>query len=186
MLWTHRTLISIITFSMSLGITNLAIGQNLDLGVMIGANLASLQNDNHQYQPGHLYGGFARISNHTKLSTILEIAHHTQRIQLGNKLLTTNTVNFPLLLRYDINKILFLIAGGQYAFVTKQPSDVDIEPLKGRQLDLSYGLGINMPMGFSSTLRFNDPLTRVGSSKHGLSRHLVQLSLEMDLVKLRH
>jgi len=92
-------------------------------------------------------------------------------------------VQVPILLRLGILKVLYLNAGPQFGFNTKAKiGDQDLkDEIKGMDLSIALGAGLDLPMGLGAQVRWVKALSNAAEGGGDWKNSMVQLSVTYAL-----
>lgn len=133
--------------------------QSVDLGVKVGANFSNLNdasNLKYSSKTGLVAGAFVGL-NFNKWGIQPEVLYSKE----GGDSFDLDYINVPIMFKYYlIGNLLNIQAGPQFGFLT---SDSVEEQVKTKDFDFSgaAGLGLDLPLGFRVSARYNFGLTDV-------------------------
>ncbi|WP_109831239.1 porin family protein [Reichenbachiella versicolor] len=163
-------------------------GQSINLGLSGGGNLSSLKVPDSEYKMGYHYGVYARVLSSSKWGAQIDLTYNRHQTEYLGHLLKMNYVTVPLLIRYKFNPLLYLLVGPQYSFLAEQGKNTEFveEGLRNTYLGVCFGVGVDLPMGFDMSLRVNNAFNELYTVDGGIPSDIVQLSLEMDLLRFKN
>lgn len=174
------TMKSLMVCTALLGTTFLAKAQTWHFGPKFDANYSSMKGEGikNKFSPGFQLGAFAEynITKHLaiqpellyswntykKSDDFLTYYVNTGRSAAGNNV-NLGTVSVPLLLRYNINNILSVLAGPQYSIKVYDDEDLikeGKEAFKNYEVSANLGVQVNLSnVGFYA--RYNKGLNNI-------------------------
>lgn len=168
---------------------SLGHGQGITLGATGGLNMSTLNLENAQYRPGYQIGGFAGLMITQRLGIHTEIVYSMQQTVVNDQQIQMDYALIPVLLKVNLNKFINIQFGPQYGMFLGTKGDAEMlenQPFKSRNVSFALGLGVDLPMGFSTSLKFANAIDNSFSQVGELSSDVVQLSVAVDLLRLRH
>lgn len=181
--------ISTLVFACLLGAV--AYGQGLSGGVKAGLNLANqtFKSNGYTTSPSFLPGMHAgayvtwMFSEHLGLQP--EVMYSGQGAKSGDQKLKVNYVNIPVLVRYNVNDLLSFHAGPQFGVLTSAKatygsSEEDIkDQLKGSDMGVAAGVGIDLPMKLNFSFRFIQGLSNISDAGSSTTQKNYNLQLSV-------
>lgn len=139
-----------------------AIAQGISGGLKAGVNFANQKwsSDGISVSPdgrtGFHVGGYLNIGVSETFGVQPEIFYNAVGAKMGDAEFNTDYVTVPVMLRYNPAPIFNIHAGPQFGFLMSAKSDgEDIkENLKGLDLGVGFGAGVDLPMGLGFTARY--------------------------------
>ncbi len=161
--------------------------QAISLGIKGGLNLSSLSIETATYQPGYQFGGFSKVMLSKKLGLQTEILFVNQNPRIDDQRVSISYIQIPILIRYNLNSFINLQAGPQYNMLldTMDPSESMRGTLQNKDLCLALGIGFDLPLGLSTSIRFINDFGNVGDGTGDISSDVVQLSASFTLFDFR-
>lgn len=162
--------------------------QGASFGATGGMNLSSVNLDAATYMPGYQVGGFAKLMITKKFGLQTEALYTSQNSKMGNEQVSLKYFTVPVLVRYNLNSFLNLQVGPQYNMLLESidPSESLNGQLKHKEISLAVGIGLDMPMGFSASLRFINALNKVNDATGDISSDAVQMSISFALLDFKN
>ena len=165
-----KTLIVTLAF---LGVLQYSFGQSIKsiaVGPKIGLNVSSWGGDdfNTKSKTGIHLGAFAQARFSKQFSVQPELFYSAQgtKCSCTSSNIPVNYLNFPVLVKVDVYKGLYLNAGPQIAFLlsAKDGDDDSAEDeFKGTDFSFVIGAGYELPLGIHVHLRYNIGLSNINS-----------------------
>jgi hypothetical protein len=165
------------------------MGQGIALGLTGGGNMSSLNIENAKYRPGYQAGGYAQLMVTQRLGLHSEILYSAQRAEVMARDVQLDYVLIPVLLKINLNKFINVQLGPQYSmFISSDGAleAVETAAIKHKNLSFALGIGVELPMGFSSNLRFANAVDKSFSQIGEVTSDVVQLSIAIDLINLKN
>jgi hypothetical protein len=171
-----------------------AYGQGLSGGIKAGLNLANqtIKSSGYTTSPSFLPGMHAgayvtwMFTEHLGLQP--EVLYSAQGAKNGDYKFKVNYVNIPVLVRYNVNDLLSFHAGPQFGVLTSakavsgsNESDVK-DQVKGSDMGIAAGVGIDLPMKLNFSFRFIQGLSNINDASSVTQKNYnLQLSVGYTL-----
>jgi hypothetical protein len=160
-----------------------AYGQGLSGGIKAGLNLANQisKSDGYTSSPSFLPGMHAgayvtwMFTEHLGLQP--EVLYSAQGAKNGDYKVKVNYVNIPVLVRYNVNDLLSFHAGPQFGVLTSAKyvagsNETDVkDQVKGSDIGLAAGVGIDLPMKLNFSFRFIQGLSDIGEDSNSTTKN---------------
>ena len=166
------TMLLAIVFIAAISVNDAHAQLGFQLGLKGGPNFSNFQTDiDTEGQTGFHVGAYGMIK-FSKIAIQPEILFSTQSAEISSAAfneLTTSYVNIPIMVKIYLAGGLNLQVGPQFGFATLSEatsvangSAQDIaDDLKGADVSLAFGAGIDLPFGFNLTARYNLGLNNI-------------------------
>jgi hypothetical protein len=153
-----------------------AYAQGISGGVKLGLNLAnqtfkgSAFTTSPSFRPGIHAGGYLTLMFSEHLGLQPEVLFSGQGYKSGNSTVSFNYINVPILVRFNVNKLLSFHAGPQVGMLMSAKNDYgsgtqDIkDSYKGTDVSVAVGGTIDIPFGLNFTLRFIKGLSDINDT----------------------
>lgn len=167
--------ISTLVFACFIGAV--AYGQGISGGVKAGLNLANQTFSGNGYTtspsflPGLHAGAYATIMFSEHFGLQPEVLYSGQGAKSGDQKYKVNYVNIPVLVRYSINDMWSLHAGPQFGVLTSAKftagsNEQDMkDQVKGSDLGIAAGVGVDLPMKLNFSFRFVQGLSNINDTE---------------------
>jgi hypothetical protein len=172
-----------------------AYGQSISGGIKAGLNMAnetfksSSFTSSPSFLPG-LHGGiYATVMFTDHFGVQPEVLYSAQGAKSGDQKHNINYVIVPVLVRYNVNNLLSFHAGPQFGVLTSAKNvygsnETDMkDQLKGSDIGVAAGVGIDLPMKLNFAFRFIQGLTNINDTGSSTiqKNYNVQLSVGYKL-----
>ncbi|HEX6889112.1 MAG TPA: porin family protein [Chryseolinea sp.] len=153
-----------------------AYGQGISGGIKAGLNLANQTFSGNGYTtspsflPGIHGGAYVTWMFTEHLGLQPEVLYSAQGAKSGDQKYKVNYVNVPVLVRYSVNDLLSFHAGPQFGVLTSAKftsgsSEQDMkDQVKGSDIGIAAGVGIDLPMKLNFSLRFIQGISNINDT----------------------
>lgn len=148
----------------------LGYAQEIDFGVKLGANFATLNDATSASNKTGFVGGAFFGAKFTKLGLQAELLYSQQGAEFDAFDFDLNYINVPILLKYYVIGGLNIQAGPQFGFlVDDNLADSITSGVEAESFDLSgaAGLGFDLPLGIRADARYIFGLTDIVDGENG-------------------
>jgi hypothetical protein len=151
-------------------ISTTVFSQELDLGIKIGSNFASISyaKEDSSTRTGIQAGLFAGIKFNDKVGINLDVLYSQQGADFNAGAFDLTYVNLPLVLKYYLVSGLHIQLGPQFGIlIDKSLSETltnDYEEIVESQISGIIGVGYDLPFGLRIDGRYNFGLTDISKS----------------------
>lgn len=168
-----------------------AYGQGISGGVKAGLNLANQTFSGNGYTtspsflPGFHAGVYATMMFGERFGLQPEILYSGQGAKSGDQKYKVNYVNIPVLARFNVNKVLSFHAGPQFGVLTSAKftsgsSEQDMkDQVKGTDMGIAAGMGIDLPMKLNFGVRFVQGLSNISDVDSSIKQKNYNLQLSV-------
>ena len=151
-------------------ITQMSYAQEIDFGVKLGANFATLNDaSNASNKTGFVGGAFLGLK-FGKIGIQPELLYSQQGAELNASDIDLNYINVPVMLKYYLIGGLNVQVGPQFGFIIDDNLSESIgSGIEAETFDLSgaAGLGIDLPLGIRADARYIFGLTDIVDGEDG-------------------
>ena len=154
-------------------ISTTVFSQELDLGIKIGSNFASISyaKEDSSTRTGIQAGLFAGIKFNDKVGINLDVLYSQQGADFNAGAFDLTYVNLPLVLKYYLVSGLHIQLGPQFGIlIDKSLSETltnDYEEIVESQISGIIGVGYDLPFGLRIDGRYNFGLTDISKPEVG-------------------
>ncbi len=149
-------------------LTATSFAQGIDVGIKAGANFATLTDvGDTSTRTGLLIGAFVTLKFSDKLALQGDALYSQEGSEFDASEINLEYINFPIVLKYYVVKRLNIHAGPQFGFIVDADISTLIENI-GAQIGTNtfnlsgvVGIGVDLPLGFRASGRYNFGLTDV-------------------------
>jgi len=176
--------------------------QAFQFGVKAGVNFSSISTDISNYEPSSTSDFHAGVFAEFKLPKISiqpELLYSRQGAKISSDApfskLNYNYLNVPIIVKYYLIDGLNLQVGPQLGFLTTaetytlisgsdNATDVK-ETLKSTDLSLAIGVGIDLPLHFNASVRYNWGISDINddAASDAIRNQVVQISVGYAFIK---
>lgn len=154
--------------------------QGVSGGLKLGLNLANQTFSGNGYfsspsfRPSLHAGGYLTAMISSKLGVQPEILYSGQGAKNGDYVLKVNYITVPVLVRFNITERFNVHAGPQIGILASakeklQSESNDIkDEIKGTDIGIAAGLGVDLPMGLNFGFRFVKGMSNIAENSGNL------------------
>lgn len=146
-----------------LGVMTFAVNsQNIDLGIKVGANFATISDvTGADSKTGFVVGAFAGAKLGDKFGIQGDLLYSQQGAEFEIGDVDLSYVNVPVVAKYFVTDKFNIQLGPQFGFIVDDNIKSDI--LEAESFDLSgvAGIGLHLPFGLRADARYNFGLTDI-------------------------
>jgi hypothetical protein len=145
--------------------------QGISGGLKLGLNLANQTISSGElgftaspsFRPTIHAGGYLTAMVTEKFGVQPEILYSGQGYKQGSAVFKANYITVPVLLRYNFTDLFSIHAGPQIGILASAKADgEDVKDmLKGTDIGIAAGLGVDLPMGLNFGFRFVKGMTNI-------------------------
>lgn len=166
-------------------------GQGISGGVKAGLNLANQTfsgngfTSSPSFLPSIHAGGYLTVMFSEHLGLQPEVLYSAQGAKSGSAKYKLGYVNVPILVRYSVNSLLSFHAGPQIGLLTSAKYDdgsteEDLKnEVKGTDIGVAAGVGIDLPMKLNFTFRFIKGLSDINDTGSDIKQKNYNLQLSV-------
>lgn len=168
-----------------------AYGQGISGGVKAGLNLANQTFSGNGYTtspsflPSIHAGGYVTVMFTEHFGLQPEVLYSAQGAKSGDEKYKLGYVTVPVLVRYNVNSLISFHAGPQFGVLasakhTYGSNDEDIkDQVKGSDLGVAMGMGIDLPMKLNFAVRFIKGLSDINDTSSTVKQKNYNLQLSV-------
>lgn len=168
-----------------------AYGQGISGGVKAGLNLANQTFSGNGYTtspsflPSIHAGGYVTLMFTEHFGLQPEVLYSAQGAKSGDEKYKLGYVTVPVLVRYNVNSLISFHAGPQFGVLasakhTYGSNDEDIkDQVKGSDLGVAMGMGIDLPMKLNFAVRFIKGLSDINDTSSTVKQKNYNLQLSV-------
>jgi hypothetical protein len=168
-----------------------AYGQGISGGVKAGLNLANQTFSGNGYTtspsflPSIHAGGYVTVMFTDHFGLQPEVLYSAQGAKSGDEKYKLGYVTVPVLVRYNVNSLISFHAGPQFGVLasakhTYGSNDEDIkDQVKGSDLGVAMGMGIDLPMKLNFAVRFIKGLSDINDTSSTVKQKNYNLQLSV-------
>jgi len=159
-----------------------AYGQSISGGLKAGLNLANETFKGNGYTsspsflPGLHGGAYVTVMFSDHLGVQPEVLYSAQGAKSGDQKHKINYVVVPVLVRYNVNNLLSFHAGPQFGVLTSAEAvsgstETDMkDQVKGSDMGIAAGVGIDLPMKLNFSFRFIQGLSNINDTGSSMTQ----------------
>lgn len=150
-----------------------ALAQGLSGGLKAGVNFSNQVYSGDGFsasadgRTGFHVGGYLNLGFSENFSLQPELIYNSVGSKIGDTAFKTDYLSIPVMLKYNPVAIFNVHAGPQFGLLMSAKSgDEDVkDALKGLDLGLGFGAGVDLPMGLGVTARYILGLSNIGEDE---------------------
>ena len=151
-------------------ITQMSYAQEIDFGIKLGANFATLNDASDVSNKTGFVGGVFANLKFAKIGIQPELLYSQQGAELNASDIDLDYINVPVMLKYYLIGGLNIQVGPQFGFIIDDNLSESIgSGIEAETFDLSgaAGLGIDLPLGIRADARYIFGLTDIVDGQDG-------------------
>ena len=154
-------------------ISTTVFSQELDLGIKLGSNFASINNaiQDSSSRTGIQAGIFGGVKFNDKIGINLDVLYSQQGADFDDGAFDLTYVNLPLVLKYFLVGGLHIQAGPQFGVLIDESLtetlDDDYKEIVESEISGIIGIGYDLPFGLRIDGRYNFGLTDISKPEDG-------------------
>lgn len=150
-----------------------ALAQGISGGLKAGVNFSNQVYSGGGFsasadaRTGFHVGGYLNLGFSETFSVQPELIYNSLGAKIGDTDFKTDYVSVPVMLKYNPVAIFNIHAGPQFGFLMSAKSgDEDVkDAMKGMDVGLGVGAGVDLPMGLGITARYVLGLSNIGDEE---------------------